>query len=137
VQDSYCLGTQYWARNPHTPNYRPAYGINLDMVGAENAYFSKEGFSMQYAPGVVSKVWSMARQLGYGDLFVSHRTDGIIDDHLYVNRMANIPMIDIIDRPQGQNFFPEWHTLEDDLDVISTYTLEAVGETLVGVIYRE
>src|SRR5260370_357580 len=38
-EDSYCLGTQYWARHPHVPGYRADYGILLDMVGAHGAQF--------------------------------------------------------------------------------------------------
>ena len=29
---SWCLGTQFWAKNPHVPNYTAEYGILLDMV---------------------------------------------------------------------------------------------------------
>ena len=36
-EDTYALGTQYWAKNPHVPNYKAQYGILLDMVGAEKA----------------------------------------------------------------------------------------------------
>ena len=50
--DSWALGTQYWARNMHQQGYHPMYGILLDMVGAADASFLQEYYSMQYAPAV-------------------------------------------------------------------------------------
>ncbi|MDZ7607534.1 MAG: M28 family peptidase [Cyclobacteriaceae bacterium] len=52
----WCLGSQYWATNPHKTKYSAYYGILLDMVGGHNAQFYKEGGSMQFAPKVVQKV---------------------------------------------------------------------------------
>ena len=51
-QASWCLGSQYWANNPHKKNYQAKYGILLDMVGAKNAVFAFERNSLnrkQYA----------------------------------------------------------------------------------------
>ena len=39
MQDSWCLGSQHWSKNPHKPNYYARYGILLDMVGAKKCYF--------------------------------------------------------------------------------------------------
>ncbi|GAB4416323.1 MAG: M28 family peptidase [Bacteroidia bacterium] len=137
VDNSYCLGSQYWARNKHRADYQAMYAINLDMVGAEGAYYTREGVSMQYASGVVEKVWSTARRLGHDAYFRSHRSDGLIDDHTYINLIAKIPAIDIIDRPEGARFFPHWHTHRDDLASISRETLRATGETVMSVVYYE
>lgn len=137
VDDSYCLGSQYWASNPHKANYSPLYGINLDMVGGENARFTQEGQSISYAPNVVNRVWNTASKIGYGRYFSTLKTPGIIDDHLYINQVARIPMIDIIDNPSTGAFFEEWHTHEDDIDVISKETLKAVGQTLLTVLYNQ
>lgn len=137
VPNSYCLGSQFWAKNKHKQGYKALYGINLDMVGAENALFPKEGNSMRYAPNAVEKVWRNAQILGYGRYFSLQRTDGIIDDHLYVSSIGGVGMIDIIDQPNGQGFFEHWHTHGDDLETISRETLKAVGQTLLAVIYRE
>ena len=41
--------------------YNYKYGILLDMVGAKNATFRKEGFSMQSAEDIVSQIWSLAK----------------------------------------------------------------------------
>ncbi|MEM6263891.1 MAG: M28 family peptidase [Bacteroidota bacterium] len=140
IQDSYCLGSQYWARNPHIAGYNAMYGINLDMVGAENALFKKEGFSMQYASHIVDKVWKTGQRLGYGRYFTNTEVRGVIDDHLYINIWAKIPCINIIDLPDSgadRLFFEQWHTHDDDLDVISAEPLGAVGHTLLEVVFRE
>ena len=137
--DSWCLGSQYWAKNPHKKNYTAEYGILLDMVGSANAYFTQEGISMKYAPEIVKKVWSNARKIGYGNYFVDKQTYFVgTDDHQYINVIANIPSIDIIHYDRGTgNFHPTWHTHNDNMDVIDKATLAAVGETLLETIYSE
>jgi len=137
--DSWCLGSQYWAKNMHKPNYKANYGILLDMVGSTNAYFTHESISVKYAPEILQKVWANAKNLGYGNYFVSKETYFVgVDDHQYVNEIANIPSIDIIhhDRTSG-NFHPTWHTHNDNMDVIDKTTLGVVGETLLYTIYNE
>lgn len=135
---SWCLGSQYWANNPHVPGYRAQYGILLDMVGGSNPKFTKEAVSMYYAPDVMNKVWEIAQVAGYGDYFSNEETGGITDDHLYVNKYANIPMIDIIHYdPHTDSRFPaQWHTLQDNMDHIDKNTLDVVGKTVLHVIYQ-
>lgn len=135
--DSYCLGSQFWARQPHTPDYKADFGILLDMVGGKNAVFFKEATSMRYAPAVVERVWNTARDLGYGKFFIRAQSGGIIDDHVYVIKGRGIPSIDIINYdPDSENGFPSyWHTLNDDMRHIDRETLKAVGQTVLEVIY--
>lgn len=135
----WCLGSQYWAKNPHIANYRAKYGILLDMVGAADATFYYEYGSKKYASGVLEKVWSTARQLGYGNYFISSEKGGVTDDHIPVNQFRKIPSIDIIDYKADAEygFFPQWHTIKDDMDIIDKNTLKAVGQTLLEVIYKE
>ncbi len=135
-EDSWALGTQYWASNPHVDGYQANYGILLDMVGARGARFAQEYFSLQYAQGVVSLVWDTAAKAGYGNLFVNQHGGAITDDHVMVNRIASIPCIDIIDmRPESETgFFDGWHTTHDTLDQIDPATLRAVGQTLANLI---
>ncbi len=135
----WCLGSQYWSDNKHQPNYSAYYGILLDMVGAEEATFYQEGVSERVAPSIVKKVWNTAQQLGYGSYFVNKESPEIIDDHVYVNYDAKIPMIDIVEyEPTNQSYFADYHhTHADDLDIISRETLEAVGETVLHVVYGE
>lgn len=135
---TWCLGAQYWAKNPHKAGYSALFGILLDMVGGSNPRFQREGVSMQAAPGIVERVWKTAASLGYSHVFVPENGQGITDDHLFVIRHAQIPMIDIISRP-GQTksgFVPHWHTHQDDMKAIDKNTLKMVGETCVAVLYR-
>ena len=139
MQDSWCLGSQYWSNNPHKQNYFAQYGILLDMVGAKNATFRHEQISFYYASNILQKVWRMASRLGFGKHFVFESANQILDDHYYVNTIIGIPTIDIIeyDHATESNFNQHWHTHKDDMDNIDKSTLNAVGQTLLEVIYTE
>lgn len=135
---SWALGSAYWAKNLHKAGYRARFGILLDMVGGQGAQFYQEGVSLRYARSVVDMVWKAARAVGYGSYFPLQEGGMITDDHVNINQWANIPTIDIIpyypDCPQS-SFGPTWHTVNDDMDHIDKGTLQAVGQTLVQVIY--
>lgn len=133
------LGSQHWSKNLHEANYKPQFGILLDMVGSKNARFTREGVSMYYAPQVMNKVWKLAKGMGYGNYFDMEKTGQITDDHVFVNEYAKIPMIDIINRPiVSQSGFGEyWHTHDDDMDVIDKRTLRAVGQVVLATIYGQ
>jgi hypothetical protein len=138
-EDDWCLGTQYWALHPHKAGYNAKFGILLDMVGAGNAVFYKEHFSVQYAGSIVDKVWAKAEELGFGQYFRSVQGGYITDDHLSVNRLAKIPCLDIIHfDPQSRQGFPaHWHTADDTMKNISKQTLKAVGQTVAEIVYGE
>lgn len=138
-QDTWALGSQHWARNPHRSDYFARFGILLDMVGAYGAQFKREGYSMLFAPNIVRKVWEAAHRSGYGHMFLKRDGGFVTDDHYYVNTIRNIPTINIIhqDDTTEHGFFPQWHTVDDNMDVIDPYTLHAVGETVLSVIYSE
>ena len=139
-QSSWCLGSQHWARQPHRPSYKAKYGILLDMVGARGARFPREYHSVQFAPQLVDKVWTLAERMGYGNYFHNVNGGGVTDDHYFVNRLANIPMIDIINLPLNSNnkgFGAHWHTHDDNMDVLDKRTLRAAGQVVLAVIYRE
>lgn len=139
-ESSWCLGSQYWAANPHVAGYTARYGILLDMVGGEGATFYQEGYSLQYAKDIVDKVWSAAADLGYSSIFMNEGGGYVTDDHGPINQTAGIPCIDII--PYSPNnprssFGDTWHTINDTMEHISKSTLKAVGETIMNVIYNE
>ena len=138
-EETWCLGTQYWTKNPHVPNYKARYGILLDMVGSKDAVFPKEGYSMRYASGVVNKVWKAAAAAGHGDRFLSDTRNFVgVDDHVHVNENMNIPSIDIIAyNPATGGFPPTWHTHADNLANVDKETLQAVGATLAQTIWTE
>lgn len=138
-EETWALGSAYWARNPHVKGYKARYGILLDIVGAPDSRFFLEGFSMHYAPHVLNKVWNHAYRMGYSAYFPKVEGGVITDDHVNVNRILGIPCIDIInhdaDSPNG--FGPYHHTMKDDMDWIDSATLKAVGQTVLSVIYSE
>ncbi len=137
-ENTWCLGTQYWAANPHVPGYKARFGILLDMVGSKDARFPREGTGDRYAPDVLDKVWKIAAASGHGRFFVPQTTYPTTDDHLYVNTIANIPCIDIVNMdPNSQRYGSYHHTHRDTLDVIDPVTLEAVGSVLMEVLFRE
>jgi len=137
--NSWALGSQYWANNPHNPSYTANFGILLDMVGAKDAIFKMEQSSMYYAPHIVKKVWKQAAFLGYDTTFIFEEGGSVMDDHIPVNEVLKIPMIDIIhfDPSTESGFFPHWHTINDNMDQIDKTSLHMVGETLMHVVYFE
>ena len=138
TNDDWALGSQYWAKNPHIYNYRAYFGILLDMVGASNAKFPKEYYSQQFAPALSNDVWKIARELGYDEYFTNELGHPINDDHIYVNAIAKIPMIDIIhlENNSESSFYPYWHTVKDNIEQIDPKTLGMVGDVVVNVLYR-
>ena len=137
--DDWCLGSQYWAAESKKNGYRADYGILLDMVGASGATFYREQFSTYFAGAVVDDVWRTAQAAGFGAFFVDMRGGAITDDHYYINTVAGIPCIDIIQyNPYGDTGFADyWHTTADDMRHIDRRTLYAVGQTLLQTIYSE
>lgn len=136
--DTWCLGSQYWAKNLPTNFIMPRFGILLDMVGGKNAVFPMEGTSDNFAPQIVSKVWDIAARIGYGSYFTRDKTPPTIDDHLYVNKLASIPTIDIVHYDVKTRDYPYFHHKHsDNMSVLDKNTMNVVGTTLLNVIYRE
>ena len=138
-QNSWCLGSQYWAENPHKAGYVARYGILLDMVGGRGSTFSYEGFSLKYAQSIVIRTWEAARFADAADYFPQTNGGYITDDHVPMNEIARIPTIDIIPFfTSGDNTFgPTWHTINDTVENIDPDVLRAVGQTLVQLLSEE
>ena len=136
TESTWCLGSQYWAKNKG--NYQARFGILLDMVGAKNATFPKEGYSMKYAPEITRKIWSIADRLGHSRFFVNDLGGAITDDHAYVNQVG-IPMVDIINLSPGPTgtFGFYHHTHNDNMSIIDKETMNAVLETVLTVVFSE
>ncbi|MGQ1891106.1 M28 family peptidase [Thermophagus sp. OGC60D27] len=137
-KDTWCLGSQYWGKNRHKKNYYARYGILLDMVGAKNARFYQEQYSLQWAPRLVDHIWNTAAKIGYSNFFIFNKGGYITDDHVYVNKLTGIQTVDIIqyDPASNTSFGNYWHTHNDNMDVIDPTTLKAVGQTVLEVIYQ-
>ena len=136
-QDTWCKGSQFWAQNRHVPYYTAVYGVLFDMVGTQQPRFTKEQISRSFAPGLTHKLWAAADALGYGNIFVNQETDPILDDHYYVNRLAGIPMVDIVQNSAGISFFEHWHTTTDDLDAVSKESLRTVATVTMKTLYGD
>ena len=136
--DSWALGAQHWADNYQGKAYQ--YAVLLDMVGGQGAKFYRERYSLEYARTVVEKVWQAASAAGYASFFPSEPGGYITDDHLPLNEKAGIPCIDIINHYpdcQQSSFGPTWHTVSDDMQHIDRNTLQAVGQTMLQLIFSE
>ena len=110
------------------------------MVGGQGAHFYQEGMSKQYAQQIVNKVWAAAKVVGFGSYFPDTTGGYITDDHIPVNENRKIPTIDIIPNYpdcEQSNFGPTWHTINDDMDHIEKNTLQAVGQTVIQVLFSE
>ena len=135
--ETWCLGSQYWSQNLHKPGYKARFGILFDMVGASGAKFPREGYSMIKAPEIVNKIWAVAAELGFDDLFVNTPAGQITDDHFFVMRGTNIPTVDIIGMPKTPPMFGDHHhTHFDNLSIIDSDVLRKVGQVTATVIYR-
>jgi hypothetical protein len=137
--EKYFLGSRYWAENPPVEGYAPRFGILLDMVGGQNARFPKEGYSMKFAPALVNELWAIGKEKGYDNLFLNKEGNSISDDHVIINRILEIPTIDIIRHSpseEGAQFAPYWHTHQDNMSIISKETLNGIGSVLTELIYN-
>ena len=135
--NTWCKGSQHWAKNPHRMFYTAEYGILYDMVGTATPRYTKEEISMNFAPGLMKKVWSCAEALGYGNVFVDELSGAILDDHLYVNQILRIPMIDIVQNSPMYSFDQNWHTVGDNKDAVDKNSLKIVATVSMKVIYGE
>ena len=93
---------------------------------------------MQFAPTIVKKVWDHAHRLGYSHVFIRKTQAEVTDDHLFVNALARIPMINIVHYEPGIGYFGDFHhTQRDNIDLISKDMLGIVGTTVLNVLYHE
>ena len=99
--------------------------ILLDFVGDRRLRIPREQYSRS---GLWRRLRAAAKRVGAGRVFPPTTQAGVLDDHIpFVQR--DVPAIDLIDFD-----FPCWHELCDDLDAVSERSLDAVGETVLGLI---
>ena len=131
------LGSQYWSGRIGASKIDYKYGILLDMVGARDATFRKEGFSVKYASKVVEQIWSLAENMGKGNYFINRETGFITDDHRFIIEKAGIPMVNIINVKADGRFGDYHHKHSDNIEIIYKPTLNAVGQVVAAQIFRE
>lgn len=134
-EDSWALGTRYFAERMNANGWTPAKAILLDMVGGRNAIFPYEYFSRQSAPALDRAFRNAAATAGYGHLFPDTPGSAVTDDHLELIK-TGIPAIDIIEYSRESGFNPTWHTMSDNIENIDPATLKAVGQSLLQYIYE-
>lgn len=123
----FALGSEFFAAN--NTEYRPTFGINIDMVCDSTLEISKEVNSVRGARQIVDLIWEAAEKEG-ADVFVDRAGIAVLDDHIaFLQR--GIRVVDLIQTP----FPPYWHTLDDTIDKCSSASLGQVGNTLLRVIY--
>ncbi|HEX9729220.1 MAG TPA: M28 family peptidase [Gemmatimonadales bacterium] len=125
------LGSRYYAATLDADRL-PLYAVVFDMVGDADLEIPQEPNSVSAAPEVVNRVWSTARDLGYGRVFRDRMGGPITDDHIPLIQ-AGVRAIDLIDFSYGPgNAY--WHTLEDTLDKVSAGSLKVVGDVAVALV---
>jgi glutaminyl-peptide cyclotransferase len=137
IEESYCLGTQYWAKNPVPANYTAKFGVNYDMVGRIGSQFPVEVYSYEKGAEVYDKLHAAAQTLGYQDFFPSYKIGPVVDDHVYVMQGRGFPMIDLIYMTEQGRFPPEWHTHDDTSEYISRDVLKVVGQTTLQMLFAD
>jgi hypothetical protein len=125
------LGSRYYAERLD-PNARPLFAVVWDMVGDRDLQLYQEGYSASRAPEVVERVWSKARELGYGNVFRRSVLHTVEDDHVPLQE-AGVRAIDVIDFDYGPNN-AYWHTTDDTLDKVSAESLQVVGEVALALV---
>ncbi len=123
--DGFCLGSKYFAKN--MGDYRPRFGILLDMIGDKDLTIYREGYSSRYAKMFLDSVWSRAESL---DLFCFKDSVKyfVYDDHVPL-LVAGIQVIDLIDFD-----YPFWHTTSDTPDKCSPESFQKIGDLLLEIL---
>ena len=128
------IGSRYYADHL-PPGPAPRYAVLFDMVGDKDLRIPKEGYSVTGAPDVVEQVWSIARRIGHGTVFVDEEGISLTDDHIPLQQVG-IRAIDMIDFTFGPGNGYH-HTPDDTLDKVSAASLKVVGDVGMALIRSE
>lgn len=140
-RDPYFLGSTHFSQSYIDDSSSPRFrcGILVDMIGDADLQLYYEQNSFKFARPLVDEVWGIARELKIKE-FKPNVGYEIKDDHLPLNTIAKIPVIDLIDFdytrgvPKGKSF---WHTTADTPDKCSGASLTKVGKVLLEWIKRQ
>ena len=121
------LGSRYFASTLADADV-PLYAVLFDMVGDADLQIFQEGYSIARAPEIVNRVWSVARDLGYDDVFQPTGRYTLTDDHVPLLDRG-VRAIDVIDYD-----YPPWHTVTDTPDKVSARSLKIVGDVAVALV---
>jgi glutaminyl-peptide cyclotransferase len=124
----YLVGSKAFVRDH--PDYRPEWGVVLDMVGDAALHLPMEKSSAARACKALRKIWSAAERVG-ATAFKKEFTRNIYDDHsAFVSK--GIPVTVVIDYE-----YPAYHTMQDLPDQCSADSLGQVGRTVMEAISSE
>jgi Zn-dependent M28 family amino/carboxypeptidase len=123
--ETFALGSARFVQDH--PDYRPAFVINLDMVGRRGLRIPKEPHSVLGAAWLVEHVWAVGREIGT-TILADSLGPPVYDDHVPFLQ-AQIPAIDLIDFLD-----PNWHTAADVPDACAPESLGEVGRLVLAVI---
>lgn len=129
-RDKYFLGSEWFAQDyvDRPPAHRYLGGVLLDMVGDAKLSIYQETNSAMWSDTrpLVQEIWGTAARLGVKE-FIPRVGYQVQDDHLPLNRIAQIPVCDVIDfnYPDRSNRF--WHTTADTPARCSAESLGKVG----------
>ncbi len=134
-KDDVLIGSRYYARNL-LPGPKPLYAILFDMVGDKDLKIYPEGQSLLAAPEVVDLVWTVAKEIGHGGVFINSPGAGpyLIDDHVELQKVG-IRAIDVVDFSYGPDNI-NWHTPADTLDKVSAQSLQVVGDVGMALVRK-
>lgn len=125
------IGSRYFAANLPSPNYRPIFGVLWDMIAGKNLKIYQEQNSLSRAPEVVARVWKVAEEAGYSDVFIPEPKYAVMDDHIPLLN-AGIRIIDVIDLD-----YADHHKLSDTPDKLSAKSFEIVGTVARKLLYPQ
>ena len=125
--EQYFLGSREFVKV--MGNYRPVFGILLDMIGDIDLNIPVEPNSNQIARDIVNDVWGLAESLGIKEFDREIGGASIADDHIILSN-AGIRSIVLIDFN-----YKYWHTLEDTPDKTSPESLKKVGTVIINYLY--
>lgn len=127
--EEFCQGSRYYSYHVIEPS--PKEGILIDMIGDAELEIFFESQSMQYHPDLEYRIFELARELGFGNIFIPKLLTSVYDDHVPLNLIAGIPTIDLIDFRYPNAYENYWHTQEDLPDKCSPESLEIIGTLLI------
>jgi glutaminyl-peptide cyclotransferase len=123
--EDYFLGSTAYIRD--FPDYRPAWGVVIDMVGDSSFAIRKERDSLARGPATVDRLWNAAARVSSHDI-LNERGGRVIDDHTpFLDK--GIPVILMIDFS-----YTSFHTTGDTLDKCSPDSLGQVGRALMEAV---
>lgn len=122
------IGSTWFADHLPAPDYRPIFGVVWDMIGDRDLNIKHEGWSVQQAPEVVSRVWQKAAALGYSAYFTPQSQGNVTDDHVPLLKKG-LRVIDVIDIDFGDH-----HKPTDTLDKVSARSLQIVGDVALSLL---